>query len=80
MKCTLVRFLTYVTGSNLAEIVKIENTRISNSNDVKRRSDCEIRLGPVKLNIEFKSDLLLICFTFVTKSPGKDTACVEDLL
>ena len=30
MKCTVVRFPTYVTGSSLAEIVKIENTRISN--------------------------------------------------
>ena len=30
MKCTLMRFPTYVTGSSLAEIVKIENTRISN--------------------------------------------------
>ena len=30
MKCTLVRFPTYVTGSSLAEIAKIENTRISN--------------------------------------------------
>ena len=30
MKCTLVRFPTYVTGSSLAENVKIKNTRISN--------------------------------------------------
>ena len=30
MKCTLVRIPTYVTGSSLAEIVKIENARISN--------------------------------------------------
>ena len=47
MKCTLVKFPTYVTGSSLAEIVKTENTRISNF-----------------------SDWLLICVTFVTKSPG----------
>ena len=30
MECILLRFLTYVIGSSLAEIVKIENTRISN--------------------------------------------------
>ena len=30
MKCTLVKFPTYVIGSSLEEIVKIENTRISN--------------------------------------------------
>ena len=30
IKCTLVRFPTYVTGSSLAETVKIENTRILN--------------------------------------------------
>ena len=33
----------YVTGSSLAEIVKIENTRISNKNHVDRGSDCEVR-------------------------------------
>ena len=33
----------YVTGSSLAEIVKIENTRISNQNAVDRGSDCEVR-------------------------------------
>ena len=33
----------YVFGSSLAETVKIENTRISNSNDVDRESDCEVR-------------------------------------
>ena len=26
--------------------------------------------GPAKLNIEVKSDWVLICFTFVMKSPG----------
>ena len=30
MECILLRFPTYVMGSSLAEIVKIENTRISN--------------------------------------------------
>ena len=30
MECILLRFPTYVIGSSLAEIVKIENTRISN--------------------------------------------------
>ena len=29
--------------------------------------------GPAKLDIEIKSDWLLMCFTFVTKSPGSDT-------
>ena len=29
MECILLRFSTYVIGSSLAEIVKIENTRIS---------------------------------------------------
>ena len=29
MKCILVRFPMYVTGSSLAEVVKIKNTRIS---------------------------------------------------
>ena len=33
----------YVIGSSLAEIVKIENTRISNQNGVDRGSDCELR-------------------------------------
>ena len=41
MKCTLVRFLTYLIGSSLAEIIKTQNTRISN--DIGRRSDCEVR-------------------------------------
>ena len=27
--------------------------------------------GPAKLDIEVKSDWLLICFNFVTKSPGE---------
>ena len=43
VKCTLVRFPTYVTGSSLSEIVMIENTRISNYNDVDRGSDREVR-------------------------------------
>ena len=30
MECILLRFPMYVIGSSLAEIVKIENTRISN--------------------------------------------------
>ena len=30
MECILLRFETYVIGSSLSEIVKIENTRISN--------------------------------------------------
>ena len=30
MECILLRYPAYVTGSSLAEIVKIENTRISN--------------------------------------------------
>ena len=30
LECILLRFLTYAIGSSLAEIVKIENTRISN--------------------------------------------------
>ena len=33
----------YVIGSSLAEIVKIENTRISDQNDVDRRSDRGVR-------------------------------------
>ena len=33
----------YVIASSLAEIVKIENTRTSNQNDVSRGSDCEVR-------------------------------------
>ena len=33
--------------------------------------DLIVRLeGPAKLNIEIKSDWLLICFTLVMKSPG----------
>ena len=45
MKCTLVTFLTYLIGSSLAEIVKIENTRISNQNNVNRGSHLEVREG-----------------------------------
>ena len=43
MECILLRFSTYVIGFSLTEIVKIENTRISNQNDVDRGSDCEVR-------------------------------------
>ena len=43
MGCILLRFLMYVIGSSLPETVKIENTRISNQNDVDRGSDCEVR-------------------------------------
>ena len=45
--------------------VKIENTRVSNYSDVDKGSDC-------RLDIEIKSDWLLICFTFVMKSPGSN--------
>ena len=44
MKCTLIRFPRYVIGASLAEIVKIEDTRISYKNDVNRGSDCEVDL------------------------------------
>ena len=43
MECLFLRFSTYVIGSSLAEIVKIENTGISNQNDADRGSDCEVR-------------------------------------
>ena len=43
MECILLRFRTYLIGSSLAEIVKIENTRISDKNDVDRGSDSEVR-------------------------------------
>ena len=43
MECILLRFMAYVLGSGLAEIVKIENTRISNQNDIDRGPDCEER-------------------------------------
>ena len=43
MECILLRFLKYVIGSSLAEVVKIENTRISDYNDADRGSDCEVR-------------------------------------
>ena len=52
MECILLRFPTYVTGSSLADIVKTENTRISNENQVYRGSDCEVRLAGKKLDIE----------------------------
>ena len=44
MECILLRFSTYVIGSSLAEIVKIENTTISNQNGVDIGSDREVRL------------------------------------
>ena len=71
MECILLRFPTYVIGSSLAKIVKIENTRISNQNDVDRGSDCEVRRAAKTPRPE-NSDWLLICFTFVTKSPGDE--------
>ena len=40
MKYTLVKFLRYVIGSSLVDIVKVENTRLK---DVDRGSDCEVR-------------------------------------
>ena len=62
MKCTLVRLPTYVIGSSLAEIVKIENTKIIIKKYVDRESDCEVRWA-AKFDIEIKSDWLLTCFT-----------------
>ena len=32
-----------ITGFNLEKTIKIENTRISNLNDVDRGSNCEVR-------------------------------------
>ena len=61
MECILLRFPTYVIGSSLAEIVKIENTRISNQNDVDKGSDCAVtRAG--KTHIQIKFEWLLSCF------------------
>ena len=55
--------------TSLAEIVEVANTNISNENDADRGSDCKVgRAG--KLDIEITSDWLLICFTFMMKSPG----------
>ena len=31
------------------------------------------RDGPAKFEIDIKSDCLIICFTFATKSPGRET-------
>ena len=45
MKCTLVRFPSYITGSSLEEPVKIENTRRSQVEMmyfVYRGSDCKV--------------------------------------
>ena len=66
MECILLRFPTYVIGSSLAEIVKTENTRISNQNDVDRGSVCEVRQASKTSHPGW----LLICFKLVTKSPG----------
>ena len=43
MECILLWFTTNVIGLSLEETVKIENTRISNFNDVDRGPDCEVR-------------------------------------
>ena len=43
MECILLRLPTYVIGSSLADIVKIENTGFSNENDVDRGFDYEVR-------------------------------------
>ena len=43
MKYTLVKFLMYVIGSSLVDIVKIENTTDLKLKDVDRGSDCEVR-------------------------------------
>ena len=39
----MLRFPTNVIGFSLEKTVKIENTRISNLNDVDRGSGCEVR-------------------------------------
>ena len=43
-----------------------------------RGSDCEVRLGPAKLDIQIKSDWLLICLTFVAESPGSYLGLILD--
>ena len=43
MKCTLVKFLKYVIGSSLVDIVKIEKYKDLKLKDVDRGSDCEVR-------------------------------------
>ena len=43
MKYTLVKFLKYVIGSRLVDIVKTENTTDLKLKDVDRRSDFEVR-------------------------------------
>ena len=45
-----MKFPTKVPGFNLAEIVKTGNASISNQNDVKRVSDCEVRLD-IEVNL-----------------------------
>ena len=63
IKSTSARFPTFVNASSLLEIVKTKNIRISNKNDVDRGSDCEVKRAG-KLDIQIKSDWLLICLTF----------------
>ena len=61
MKCTLAMFLTYAIGWSLKEIVEIENTRISNKNDLHRGSDSDHELRQAaKFDIKIKSDWLLV--------------------
>ena len=61
MKCTLAMFLTYVIGWILNGIVEIENTRISNKNDLDRGSNCDHELRQAgKFDIKIKSDWLLV--------------------
>ena len=63
IKSKSLRFPTFVNASSLSEIVKTKNIRISNKNDVDRGSDCEVKRAG-KLDIQIKSDWLLICLTF----------------
>ena len=64
MECIFLRSPTYVNGSSLAEIVKIEN----------KGSEIKMMLTE-DLVIQIKSDWLFkICFTFVTKSPGSNAS------
>ena len=64
-----MNFQTYVIGSSLAEILKIEiqGPRIEMmwTEDLIRST-----MGLAKFDIEIRSDWLSICFTFVRKSPG----------
>ena len=59
IKCTLVRFLKCVIGYSLAETVKITNTRISIK--LMQTDDLIVKYdGPAKIDIEIKSDMMLI--------------------